>query len=159
MFFFVQVDQNFLLSLVENLGKRGKADCSHLRKSWFDTLEKNWFDTLKKRSELAKPDWEPVENLSNGDKTDPEAKSADAAKARNEVQPGHLWRPFKFCNRKLHGLVWTCGMSNLPNTVESPKKMFIKDVHDGNVLFISIVRHLVLIKRLVRSRVWWISIN
>ena len=34
-----------------------------------------------------------------------------------------------------------------------------KDVHYGNVFFISIVGHLVLIERLVRSQVWWISIN
>ena len=38
----------------------------------------------------AKPDREPVENLSDGDKTDPKAKPAEAAKARDEVQPGHL---------------------------------------------------------------------
>ena len=36
-----------------------------------------------------------------------------------------------------------------PNMVESPKK-----VDDGNVLFISIVGYLILIKKLVRSQVW-----
>ena len=54
---------------------------------------------------LAKPDGEPVENLGDGDKADSEAKSTDAAKARNEVQPSHLWRSFKFCNTKMHGSV------------------------------------------------------
>ena len=40
---------------------------------------------------VAEPDGEPVENLSDGDKADSKAKSTEAAKARNEVQPGHLW--------------------------------------------------------------------
>ena len=34
---------------------------------------------------FAKPDGEPVENLNKGDKADSETKSADAAKAGNEV--------------------------------------------------------------------------
>ena len=49
---------------------------------------------------LAEPDGEPVEDLSNGHKADSEAKSTEAAKTRNEVQPSHLGRPFKFWNRK-----------------------------------------------------------
>ena len=47
---------------------------------------------------LAKPEREPVKNLTKGHKADTEAKSTEASKARNEVQPNHLWRPFKFCN-------------------------------------------------------------
>ena len=47
---------------------------------------------------LAKSDREPVHYLSHRHKTDPKAKSTEAAKARNEVQPSHLWWPFKFCN-------------------------------------------------------------
>ena len=34
----------------------------------------------------AKPDREPVENLSDGDKADSKAKSTDATKPRDEVQ-------------------------------------------------------------------------
>ena len=42
-----------------------------------------------------KPDGEPINDLSNGNKTDPKAKSAESAKTRNEVQQSHLWRSFK----------------------------------------------------------------
>ena len=73
---------------------------------WHETVNIEWRrlnnyeeDHLGDGSEvLAKPEREPVENLSNGHKTDTKAKSTEASKARNEVQPSHLWRPFKFCN-------------------------------------------------------------
>ena len=42
---------------------------------------------------LAKSDREPVDDLSHGHKTNPKAKSTEAAKAGDEVQPGHLWQP------------------------------------------------------------------
>ena len=42
---------------------------------------------------LAKSDREPVDNLSHGHKADPKTKSTKAAKAGDEVQPGHLWQP------------------------------------------------------------------
>ena len=45
-----------------------------------------------------KPDGEPIENLSKRDKADPKTKSTEAAKARDEVQPGHLWGSFKLWN-------------------------------------------------------------
>ena len=45
-----------------------------------------------------KPDREPKYDLSNRDKADPKTKSTEAAKARNEVQPGHLWGSFKLWN-------------------------------------------------------------
>ena len=54
---------------------------------------------------LAKSDGEPVENLSHGHETDSKAKSTDAPKARDEIQPGHLWRPFKFWNNKVQVLL------------------------------------------------------
>ena len=44
-------------------------------------------------------DGEPVEQLGKRDKTDPQAKSTEAAKARDEVQPSHLWQPFVFWNK------------------------------------------------------------
>ena len=50
---------------------------------------------------LAKPDGEPVEDLNDGDEADSKAKSANAAKAGNEVQPSHLWRSFEFWNKKV----------------------------------------------------------
>ena len=43
-----------------------------------------------------KPDGEPVENLSKRHKADPKTKSTEAAKAGDEVQPGHLWQPLVF---------------------------------------------------------------
>ena len=52
------------------------------------------FQVLK--SELpAKPDGEPVENLSKRDTADPKAKSTETAKAGDEVQPRHLWQPLE----------------------------------------------------------------
>ena len=43
------------------------------------------------KSELsAKSYGEPVENFSNGHKTNPQAKSAETTEARDEVQPSHL---------------------------------------------------------------------
>ena len=45
---------------------------------------------------LAKSDREPVDDLSHGHKTNPKAKSTEAAKAGDEVQPGHLWQPLVF---------------------------------------------------------------
>ena len=49
------------------------------------------------KSELsAKSYGEPVENFSNGHKTNPQAKSAETTEARDEVQPSHLWQSLKF---------------------------------------------------------------
>ena len=48
---------------------------------------------------LAKPDWEPVEEFNNRDKADPKEEAADAAKAGDEVQPGHFWRSLKLCKK------------------------------------------------------------
>ena len=54
-------------------------------------------------SELpAKPDREPVENLSKRHKADPKAKSTEAAKAGDEVQPSHLWQPLEFWKKTFH---------------------------------------------------------
>ena len=64
---------------------------------------------------LAEPDGEPVENLSNRHKADTKAKSTEAAKARNEVQPSHLWRPFKFCDKTFFdGFELKCGIVTHP---------------------------------------------
>ena len=46
----------------------------------------------------AKPYGEPIDDLSKRDKADPKTKSTEAAKARDEVQPGHLWGSFKLWN-------------------------------------------------------------
>ena len=45
---------------------------------------------------LAKPNGEPVENFSNGHKSNPQAKSAETTEAGDEVQPSHLWQSLKF---------------------------------------------------------------
>ena len=46
----------------------------------------------------AKPDREPIEDLSNGNKADPKTKPTEAAKAGDEVQPGHLWGSLELWN-------------------------------------------------------------
>ena len=43
-----------------------------------------------------KPDREPIDNLSKRDKADPKTKSAEAAKAGDEVQPSHFWGSLEF---------------------------------------------------------------
>ena len=113
--------------LIVNL-RDAKKFCKS-EKWWFSNIYctlkycKYWHFYVVDRSELlAKPDGEPVEDLNDGDEADSKAKSADAAKAGDEVQPSHLWRPFKFWNKKNldgNGIV-----DLIPNTVDSPKKMF-----------------------------------
>ena len=44
---------------------------------------------------LAKSDREPVDNLSERHKADSKAKSTQATKSGDEVQPGHLWQSLK----------------------------------------------------------------
>ena len=51
----------------------------------------------------AQSDREPVDDLSHGHKTNPKAKSTEAAKAGDEVQPGHLWGSLELWNA-----VWYC---------------------------------------------------
>ena len=58
-----------------------------------DELEKEAF----KNSELpAKPNREPIDDLSNGNKADPKTKPTEAAKAGDKVQPSHLWGSLEF---------------------------------------------------------------
>ena len=45
-----------------------------------------------------KPDGEPIDDLSKRDKADPKTKSTEAAKARDEVQPGHFWGSLELWN-------------------------------------------------------------
>ena len=59
---------------------------------------KNYIEQLSHflKSKLpTEPDGKPIENLSKRGKADPKAKSAKATKARNKVQPSHLWQPLK----------------------------------------------------------------
>ena len=59
---------------------------------------KNYIEKLSHflKSKLpTEPDGKPIENLSKRGKADPKAKSAKATKARNKVQPSHLWQPLK----------------------------------------------------------------
>ena len=39
----------------------------------------------------AKLERKPVDNLNEGNKTEPKTKSAEAAKAGDEVHPSHFW--------------------------------------------------------------------
>ena len=80
---------------------------------------------------LAKSDREPVDNLSHGDKTDPKAKSTKAAKAGDEVQPGHLRQPL---------VLWdmtTLAKDNYKLTICS--RLSKEDVDNGNVFLVSVV--------------------
>ena len=59
---------------------------------------KNYIEQLSHflKSKLpTEPDGKPIENLSKRYKADPKAKSTEAAKAGDEVQPSHLWQPLK----------------------------------------------------------------
>ena len=50
----------------------------------------------KLRDISAQSDSKPVEDLNEGYKAEPEAKSTEATKARDEVQPSHFWRSLEF---------------------------------------------------------------
>ena len=117
-----------------------------------------------------KPDGEPIDDLSKRDKADPKTKSTEAAKARDEVQPGHLWGSFKLWNDgdliegiHVHSIVqfafWPMVVVHhlqyfgcyvkLQLTVHS---WFSKKyVHDGNVIFIGIVLQFILKKNSFNS--------
>ena len=56
----------------------------------------NWTESSKLEDISAKLKGEPVENFNNGNEAEAKAKSAEAAKARDEVQPSHLRRSLKF---------------------------------------------------------------
>ena len=90
-----------------------------------------------------KPDREPVENLSKRHKADPKAKSTETAKAGDEVQPSHLWISFEFWNNQLIRFQWKSATLQLTKHRRFSKE----DVHDGDVLFIGIVVHIVLITK------------
>ena len=55
--------------------------------------------SVSKSEVPAQLDRKPVENLCKRDKTDPKAKSTEAAEVGDEVQPSHLWQPLKFCKQ------------------------------------------------------------
>ena len=55
----------------------------------------------------AKPDGEPVKNLSERHKADSKTKSTEAAKAGDEVQPSHLWQPLELWKKK-HLIIALC---------------------------------------------------
>ena len=88
----------------------------------------------------AKPYGEPIYDLSNGNKADPKTKSAEAAKAGDEVQPGHLWGSLELWNALWYILETdTCGL-----TIDS---WFSKEyVHNGNVFLVGVVKSHILKK-------------
>ena len=89
-------------------------------------------------------DGEPVENLSKRHKADSKAKSTEAAKAGDEVQPSHLWQPRIFWKYIFIEIIFQILKMRLQLTIycRFPKK----DVHNCNVLFVGVVVYLVLIK-------------
>ena len=91
-----------------------------------------------------KPDREPIDDLSHRDKADPQTKSTEAAKARNEIQPGHLRGSLELWNALWYILVTdTCGL-----TIDS---WFSKEyVHNGNVFLVGVVKSHIL-KKLIES--------
>ena len=92
---------------------------------------------------LPKSDGEPVENLSHRHKADSKAKSTEAAKAGDEVQPGHLRQPLVLWDvitraRDICGLTICSRFSK-------------EDVHNRDVLLVGVIIGHVL-KRLVHLR-------
>ena len=61
----------------------------------FQIIDQLIFIISKNSHSLAKPDREPINNLNDGDETDPKTETADPAKAGDEVEPGHLGRSLK----------------------------------------------------------------
>ena len=56
------------------------------------TLKHQTQNHILKQLELsAELNREPKDNLSKGNEAEPEAKSTEASKARNEVHPSQLW--------------------------------------------------------------------
>ena len=100
---------------------------------------------MKRLVFLAKSKWEPVENLNKRDKADPKTKSTEAAKAGDEVQPGHLWQPLVFWSNK----------SDFDKVTNNTVYSWIskENVHYGNVVFIGIVVSAFLKKGLVLANV------
>ena len=99
------------------------------------------FQVLK--SELpAKPDGEPVENLSKRDTADPKAKSTETAKAGDEVQPSHLWQPLELW--EIHLII---GFLLVLEGLQLTKYSWFskEDVHNGDIILVGIVVCLVLI--------------
>ena len=97
--------------------------------------------TLK--SELsAKSYREPVENFSNGHKTNPQAKSAESTEAGDEVQPSHLWQSLKFW--EIH-FITGCQLVEIGALLTINGGFPEEDVHNGNVLFVGVVVHLALV--------------
>ena len=95
---------------------------------------------------LAKSDGEPVGNLSHRHKADPKAKSTKAAKAGDEIQPGHLRQPLVLWD-VITRATDICGL-----TICS--RFSKEDVYKGNVLLISVVIGLILKRSLhLRSSV------
>ena len=88
-------------------------------------------------SELpAKPDGEPVENLSKRHKADPKTKSTETAEAGDEVQPSHLWQPLELWKKHLI-IGFLLVLVGLQLTKYS---WFSKeDVHNGNILLVGVV--------------------
>ena len=98
-----------------------------------------------------KPDWEPVEKLSDRDETDSKTKSTDSSKVGDEVQPGHLWRSLELCtfqkyyrildnNKSTHVLFLEKDLEKKTwlTTTENSWVSKVK-IHHGNVFFISVV--------------------
>ena len=50
----------------------------------------------KLRDISAQSDSKPVEDLNEGNEAEPKAKSAEATKTGDEVQPSHFWRSLEF---------------------------------------------------------------
>ena len=88
----------------------------------------------------AKPDREPIDDLSKRDKADPKTKPTEAAKAGDEVQPSHLRGSLELWNALRYILVKdTCGL-----TIDS---WFSKEyVHNGNVFLVGVVKSHILKK-------------
>ena len=63
---------------------------------------------LDKRS--TESEWEPVDELSDGDKANAKAKSANPSQVGDEVQPGHFWSSLELWEiNKSEWALWKVG--------------------------------------------------
>ena len=103
--------------LIKGLGDSGDNGSDLLIKTKVNNICQTVYIFANFKSKVfEKPDWKPVDNLSDWDKADPKAEAADPAEAGDEVEPGHLRGSLKLCGKIL-----------LELTSKNPKKRWIDE--------------------------------
>ena len=96
--------------------------------NYLNNVSKNEKTPIFSSELLANSDSEPVDDLNKGDKANPKTKSTEAAKARDEVQPGHLGQL-----RELWDVMLIC-LWDFGSGVTVHGWFSKEDVHNGDVL-------------------------